>query len=53
MIKLVNRRDLMGDKVNSKTSNVVAWVTAVAIIALTLVLIYFGVFHPGSAPVGV
>jgi Mn2+/Fe2+ NRAMP family transporter len=51
MIKLVNRRDLMGDKVNSKTSNVVAWVTAGSIIALTFVLIYFGVFHPNAAPV--
>jgi NRAMP (natural resistance-associated macrophage protein)-like metal ion transporter len=51
MIKLINRRDLMGDKVNSATFNAVAWFTTVAMIVLTLVLIYAGVFRPGAAPV--
>jgi NRAMP (natural resistance-associated macrophage protein)-like metal ion transporter len=48
MLLLVNRRDLMGDQVNSRTFNVVAWVTTVAMIALTLVLVYVSIFHSGS-----
>jgi Mn2+/Fe2+ NRAMP family transporter len=52
MILLINRRDLMGDQVNSRTFNVIAWVTSVAMIALTLVLIYFAVFHPSAATTG-
>jgi NRAMP (natural resistance-associated macrophage protein)-like metal ion transporter len=50
MLLLVNRRDLMGDQVNSRTFNVVAWVTTVAMIALTLVLVYVSIFHSGSVP---
>jgi Mn2+/Fe2+ NRAMP family transporter len=42
----------MGDQVNSRTFNVIAWVTSVAMIALTLVLIYFAVFHPSAATGG-
>ena len=52
MILLVNRRDLMGDQVNSRTFNVIAWITSGAMIALTLVLIYFGLFHPSAATGG-
>lgn len=41
IIKLVNNKDLMGDYVNSKLFNIIAWFTAVFIIALTgLLLIY-------------
>ena len=52
MILLVNRRDLMGEQVNSRTFNVVAWGTSLAMIALTLILVYFGIFHPtpGGVP---
>jgi Mn2+/Fe2+ NRAMP family transporter len=50
MILLVNRKDLMGDQVNSRTFNVIAWVTSIAMIGLTLVLLYFGIFHPNSTP---
>jgi Mn2+/Fe2+ NRAMP family transporter len=50
ILLLVNRRDLMGDLVNTRTFNVVAWITVVAMIVLTLVLIYAGIFHPGSVP---
>ena len=46
---LVNRRDLMGERVNSPGYNVVAWATSLAMIALTLVLFYTAVFHPGEA----
>ena len=37
---LVNRRDLMGDKVNSRSFNWVAWISTVAMIILTLVVAY-------------
>ena len=50
MILLINRKDLMGDQVNSPTFNAVAWITSLAMIALTLVLLYFGIFHPSATP---
>ena len=53
MIKLINRRDLMGDRVNSGTFNAIAWLTSVCMIVLTFVLIYVSIFHPGSAPAGI
>src|SRR3984957_11205970 len=49
ILLLVNRRDLMGDQVNGRTFNIVAWITSITMIALTLVLIYFGLFHPSAA----
>lgn len=39
MLLLINRRDLMGEYVNSRWLNVVAWVTAIIVIALSLVLL--------------
>jgi Mn2+/Fe2+ NRAMP family transporter len=45
ILLLVNRRDLMGDYVNTITFNIVAWVTAIAMIALTLVLTYTALFQ--------
>ena len=50
MLLLINRRDLMGDYINTRTMNVVAWVTAVAVIALTLVLVYVTILHPSGVP---
>jgi Mn2+/Fe2+ NRAMP family transporter len=50
ILLLVNRRDLMGDQVNTRTFNGVAWVTTFAMIILTLVLVYVGIFHSGSVP---
>jgi Mn2+/Fe2+ NRAMP family transporter len=47
ILLLVNRRDLMGDYVNTLTFNVVAWVTAIAMIVLTLVLAYTAIFQSG------
>jgi NRAMP (natural resistance-associated macrophage protein)-like metal ion transporter len=38
MLVLVNRRDLMGEHVNSKTFNTVAWVLVVSLIVMTLFL---------------
>ena len=53
ILLLVNRRDLMGDLVNSRTFNVVAWVTTVAMIVLTLVLVYVSIFHSGGGVPGI
>src|SRR5437899_297075 len=50
MLLLINRRDLMGDQVNSPAFNWVAWVTAAAMIILTLVLVYTAIFVPGGVP---
>ena len=40
LLILVNRRDLMGSKVNSKGFNWVAWISTVAMIVLTVVVVY-------------
>jgi NRAMP (natural resistance-associated macrophage protein)-like metal ion transporter len=45
ILLLVNRRDLMGEHVNTLTFNIVAWVTAIAMIILTLVLVYTSLFQ--------
>jgi Mn2+/Fe2+ NRAMP family transporter len=50
ILLLVNRRDLMGEYVNTLTFNVIAWVTAIAMIALTLVLSYTAIFPAVSPP---
>jgi NRAMP (natural resistance-associated macrophage protein)-like metal ion transporter len=50
MLLLVNRRDLMGDLVNTRMFNLIAWLTVTAMIVLTLVLIYAGIFRHGSVP---
>jgi NRAMP (natural resistance-associated macrophage protein)-like metal ion transporter len=48
ILLLVNRRELMGEYVNSLMFNIVAWATAIAMIVLTLVLSYTAIFHSGS-----
>jgi NRAMP (natural resistance-associated macrophage protein)-like metal ion transporter len=50
ILLLVNRRDLMGEYVNTLTFNVIAWVTAIAMILLTLVLSYTAIFPAASPP---
>ncbi len=40
MLRLVNRKDLMGDYRNSRVFNAIAWTTCVVMIALTLALIF-------------
>jgi Mn2+/Fe2+ NRAMP family transporter len=52
ILLLVNRRDLMGEHVNTLTFNIVAWVTAIAMIILTLVLVYTSLFQAASPPAG-
>lgn len=44
LLILVNRRDLMGNKVNSRGFNWVAWISTAAMILLTLVVVYSS-FH--------
>jgi NRAMP (natural resistance-associated macrophage protein)-like metal ion transporter len=52
ILLLVNRRDLMGEHVNTLTFNIVAWVTAIAMIILTLVLVYTSIFQASPPPAG-
>ncbi len=49
ILLLVNRKDLMGDKVNGPGFNWVAWTTTVAMVALALVLAYTALAHPEAA----
>src|SRR6201996_9345521 len=42
MLLLINRKDLMGDHVNSRWFNIVAWLTAVVVIVLSLVMMFTG-----------
>ena len=44
MLKLINNKELMGDYVNSKTFNIIAWTTVVIMIVLTVALIITIVF---------
>ena len=43
ILLLVNRKDLMGEHTNTLSFNIVAWITAVAMIVLTFVLVGQGV----------
>ena len=40
MLKLINKHDLMGKHTNSRWLNVIAWVTAIIVIGLSLVLVW-------------
>jgi NRAMP (natural resistance-associated macrophage protein)-like metal ion transporter len=49
ILLLVNRKDLMGEHTNGFLFNLVAWITAIAMILLTFVLVFQGIyqsFHP-------
>lgn len=52
MLLLVNRRDLMGEYVNKLGDNLVAWSTAIAMIILTLVLVYTAITNPSAVANG-
>jgi len=52
ILLLVNRRDLMGEYVNTLGYNIVAWVTAIAMIVLTLFVSYAAFFQQGPSPGG-
>jgi Mn2+/Fe2+ NRAMP family transporter len=49
---LVNRRDLMGEQINAKGFNWVAWISTAAMIVLTLVVAYSSIRELMSHPVG-
>jgi Mn2+/Fe2+ NRAMP family transporter len=40
MLVLINRKDLMGDHVNSRLFNVIAWATSLIVIGLNVALIF-------------
>jgi NRAMP (natural resistance-associated macrophage protein)-like metal ion transporter len=50
MLRLSNRKDLMGEHRNTRSFNVIAWTTCVVMIALTLLLVV-SAFFPGHLPV--
>src|SRR5206468_2772989 len=50
ILLLVNRRDLMGEYVNTMAFNIVAWATAIGMIALTLILTYTALFQQSVPP---
>ncbi len=50
ILLLVNRRDLMGDYVNTVTFNIVAWTTAIFMIGLAIFLSYSGLFQSPPSP---
>jgi len=52
MLLLVNRRSLMGDHVNGRVLNVIAWSISIAMIVLTVVLAYVSIFKPNVAGLG-
>jgi Mn2+/Fe2+ NRAMP family transporter len=45
MVLLINERDLMGDFVNGRGYNIVAWATTIGLIALTLIMIVTAVLE--------
>ncbi len=51
ILLLVNRKDLMGEHTNTLSFNIVAWITAIFMIVLTLALVFqsiYQTFHGGS-----
>jgi NRAMP (natural resistance-associated macrophage protein)-like metal ion transporter len=50
MLRLSNRKDLMGEHRNTRGFNIIAWTTSVVMIALTL-LLAVSAFFPGHLPV--
>ena len=49
ILLLINRRDLMGEYVNTFSFNLIAWGTSIIMIILTLVLMYASIFEPSAA----
>ena len=47
MLKLINDKRIMGEFTNSRSFNVIAWVTVGAVIALTLMMVFFLLFARG------
>ena len=49
ILLLINRRELMGDYVNTRIFNIVSWTVSIVVIILTLVLVYTTIAEPSSA----
>jgi Mn2+/Fe2+ NRAMP family transporter len=49
ILLLINRKDLMGEHVNSWGFNIIAWSMSIIMIVLTLVLVYAAIFAPSAA----
>ena len=49
ILLLINRRDLMGEHVNTWGFNLIAWTVSIIMIVLTVVLIYVSIFEPAAA----
>jgi Mn2+/Fe2+ NRAMP family transporter len=45
MLMLINNKDLMGEHVNTRTFNIIAWVTVVIMISLTLLMVGTSLFQ--------
>jgi len=48
MLKLINKKELMGKHTNTRWFNVIAWTTTVIVVGLSLVMMWQSL-HPGSA----
>ncbi len=48
MLRLVNKKELMGKHVNSRWFNVIAWTTTVIVVGLSMVMLWQSI-HPGGA----
>jgi len=51
MLRLINRKDLMGDYRNNRAFNAIAWISCVVMIALTAIWVVSS-FLPGTLPTG-
>jgi len=49
ILLLINRRELMGDYVNTRVFNVVSWLVSIVVIILTLILVYTTLAEPSAA----
>ena len=45
MLLLINNKDLMGKHINTRTFNIIAWVTVVIMIVLTLLMVGTSLFQ--------
>jgi NRAMP (natural resistance-associated macrophage protein)-like metal ion transporter len=52
ILLLINRRDLMGDHVNTWGFNIVAWGASLIMIGLTIILVYAALAEPSAAGLG-
>jgi hypothetical protein len=49
ILLLINRTELMGDYVNTRTFNIVSWTVSIVVIILTLILVYTTIAEPSAA----